>query len=88
MAKEHNYYPCGLLCCFPSDPLKIIVKVPVGGYVSGQTIKLTLTADNESNRRIPSFKTELIKVQMIFKTDCLLSMLTLIIAEYYILCRE
>ncbi|XP_031628231.1 arrestin domain-containing protein 17-like [Contarinia nasturtii] len=59
--ENHTYYPCFLLCCFPSDPLSIVAQMPVGGYAPGQTINLTLNADNRSNTRVPEFKMELVQ---------------------------
>ncbi|XP_055295178.1 uncharacterized protein LOC129564951 [Sitodiplosis mosellana] len=54
-------YPCSLLCCFPSDPMRIIARTPVSGYAPGQTINLAIEVDNKSNKRVPNFKAELIK---------------------------
>lgn len=61
MEDEHHFYPCCLFGCFASDPLKIKARLPVGGFVSGDTIHLSLTVDNESNRQIPSSTIKLIK---------------------------
>lgn len=36
-------------------------RLPVAGFVSGDTINLSLTVDNESNRQIPSFTMKLLK---------------------------
>lgn len=52
-----------MLCCFPSDPLRIIARIPVSGYAPGQLINLTLEVDNKSNERIPLIQMELVKVR-------------------------
>uniref|UniRef100_A0A1Q3FC19 Putative arrestin domain protein n=1 Tax=Culex tarsalis TaxID=7177 RepID=A0A1Q3FC19_CULTA len=45
-------------CCFccASGPLSVLVNIPVTGYVSGQTIPLTIECDNASNVGVTSVK--------------------------------
>lgn len=45
-------------CCFccASGPLNVIVRLPVSGYVSGQTIPITAEVDNASNVTVDSLK--------------------------------
>lgn len=45
-------------CCFccASGPLSVIVHIPVTGFVSGQTIPLTIECDNASNVGVESIK--------------------------------
>lgn len=80
-------YLCGCLGCFRSDPLHIVASIPVGGYVPGQTIDLSLEVDNKSNQRVPYFQMQLVKVgdfdfefKFIFNADFILAR--------YILCWE
>ena len=51
-------------CCFccASGPLAIIVHVPITGYVSGQTIPLTIECDNASNVHVNTIKLTLRKL--------------------------
>lgn len=51
-------------CCFccASGPLSIIVHIPVTGFVSGQTIPLTIECDNASNVGVESVKLVLRKL--------------------------
>lgn len=62
--ENHSYYPCYFLCCFPSEPLSLEAQLPVGGYAPGQTMNLSLTADNQSNTRVPEFTMELVQVSV------------------------
>lgn len=52
------------LTCFES-PLTITARIPVGGYIPGQTIPLNFTADNQSILDVLKFKAQLIKVKSI-----------------------
>ncbi|XP_058825942.1 arrestin domain-containing protein 17 [Topomyia yanbarensis] len=51
-------------CCFccASGPLSVIVHIPVTGFVSGQTIPLTIECDNASNVGVESIKLTLRKL--------------------------
>ncbi|XP_063707906.1 arrestin domain-containing protein 2-like [Culicoides brevitarsis] len=51
-------------CCWPckSGPLLLNVKLPIGGYVPGQTIPITLTIDNESREKIDEITFKLKKI--------------------------
>lgn len=51
-------------CCFccKSGPMTVIVHLPVTGYVSGQTIPITVECDNASNVKVNVIKFNLRKV--------------------------
>lgn len=51
-------------CCFccASGPLSLIVHIPVTGFVSGQTIPLTIECDNASNVDVDSIKLRMRKL--------------------------
>lgn len=58
---EKTFYLGYCLTCFES-PLTITARIPVGGYIPGQTIPLKFTADNQSILDVLKFKAQLIKV--------------------------
>lgn len=59
---EKRFYPCFLLWCIKSNPLEIIARTPVGGYVPGQTINLRMSVTNKSGQKITRFIAQLVKV--------------------------
>lgn len=59
---EKKYFICFLLCC-QSGPLKITGSIPVGGYVPGQTIELSLHIDNRSDETFQNFVIRIMKVR-------------------------
>lgn len=60
--KNKTFFPCFLLCCFTSSPLKITARAPVGGYVPGQVINLEFQVNNKSDQNVTEFTVKLIKV--------------------------
>lgn len=46
-----------------SDPLKIVVRIPVRGYTSGQFINIEIDVQNKSNVSVSKFLAELIQVR-------------------------
>lgn len=43
---ERHFYNC---CCFRSKPFNMIASIPFSGFVSGQTIEVSIKVNNESN---------------------------------------
>lgn len=64
MVEHKDFYPCCLLFCCTSDPLELVVRMPVGGYTPGQTINLDVEAKNKSDQDVESFTAELLKVSI------------------------
>lgn len=52
------------MCCCVSDPLDMIVRIPVGGYTPGQTINLDVEAWNKSDQDVEGFTAQLLKVSI------------------------
>lgn len=63
--EDKTFFLCCLLCCCISDPLKIVARMPVGGYTPGQTINLELNVNNQSDQPVSEFSVQLIKVSEI-----------------------
>ncbi|XP_031621629.1 uncharacterized protein LOC116339736 [Contarinia nasturtii] len=59
--KTDTFYVCCLLCCWSSDPMKIVAYTPVGGYTPGQFINLRMSINNQSSQKINGFTIHLIK---------------------------
>lgn len=55
----------GFLFYLLSDPIDMIVNVPVRGYTPGQTINMEINVKNRSNQMISEFQVNLIKVRKI-----------------------
>ncbi|XP_047003362.1 arrestin domain-containing protein 17 [Schistocerca americana] len=49
-------------CCCKSGPLSLVMSIPVGGYVSGQIIPVTVEVDNASNVNVDNVYCALRKV--------------------------
>lgn len=56
------FFPFSILCCLKSDPVEITARLPVSGFIPGQTINLQFDAKNNSDRPILDFKVQLQKV--------------------------
>jgi len=48
-AKRFN--PCCLFFCCQSEPMQLVARVPVVGYIPGQTINVEFEVDNKSNNQ-------------------------------------
>lgn len=64
MVEHKDFYPCCLLFCCTSDPLELVVRIPVGGYTPGQTINLDVEAKNKSDQDVEYFSAQLLKVSI------------------------
>lgn len=63
IAEKDKTFCVSLLCCYASDPLKIVVRTPVGGYTPGQVINLEVNVNNQSDQPVSDFTVQLIKVK-------------------------
>lgn len=63
-AAKLKYSSPFLMSCFNSEPLSILAGIKAGGFTPGQTIKLNLEIDNESNYDVFQFNIQLLVSQM------------------------
>ncbi|KAJ9599747.1 hypothetical protein L9F63_026405, partial [Diploptera punctata] len=52
-------------CCWKSGPLNVVLSLPVGGYVPGQDIPVTVDIENGSDIPIREVKCTLRKVRIL-----------------------
>lgn len=61
MERYKTFYLCCLLCCCSSDPMHVVVRIPVSGYTPGQSINIEIDVDNKSDSEA-EFTVQLVKV--------------------------
>lgn len=61
--KNKKFYEC-YCCAWNSDPMHIVVRVPVTGYTPGQTINVAVEVDNKSEIKA-EFNVQLTRVRFI-----------------------
>lgn len=65
MAKKYKtFYKFCLPWCKTDDSLIMVGRIPVRGYIPGQTIELFLNVYNRTEQRVSEFKVQLMKVSV------------------------
>lgn len=66
MEDRERFACCCCFCCCgcESEPLDVVVRIPVSGYVPGQTINVELKVMNKSKENIVEFSAGLVKVNI------------------------
>lgn len=67
--KFKTFHPCCLFFCCRSAPLRIVARIPLGGYAPGQTINVDIEVDNKSAKEA-DFNVQLYKVRFISRLLC------------------
>lgn len=57
------------MCCCSTNPMKIVARMPVGGYAAGQFINLAISVNNQSGQTISGFTINLIKVSDLWEIN-------------------
>lgn len=60
--QKKRFFKYCFMCCFPSNPVELVARIPAGGYVPGQTIHVEICLNNQSYKQITQLKLELVRV--------------------------